>query len=209
MISGPLRWMKCTRLSAATARASSVLPVPGGPYNNTPLGARMPRRSKMRECFSGSSTISRTRATSRSRPPMSSYETAGARRFDRRGGDVLLHPGAAVAAYGAVNLNEAVVRRVRDVGARDGGRAAGDLQNVAGPRADPLEVGRREPRHRMRDVLDARFRHAKGDGCGGRRNRRLGHLLDVAGPHPRHLPPLAFARGVDSLRLLARSTITP
>ena len=38
MISGPFRWMKWTRLSAATARASSVLPVPGGPYSSTPFG---------------------------------------------------------------------------------------------------------------------------------------------------------------------------
>src|ERR1700722_16377720 len=79
MISGPLRWMKCTRLSAATARASNVFPVPGGPYSRTPLGARIPNCSKIRECFRGNSMISRTRATSRSRPPISSYDTAGAR----------------------------------------------------------------------------------------------------------------------------------
>src|ERR1700685_170717 len=54
--------MKCTRLSAATARASRVLPVPGGPYKSTPFGARIPSRSKIREYFSGSSTISPNRA---------------------------------------------------------------------------------------------------------------------------------------------------
>ena len=33
-----------TFASPATARASSVLPVPGGPTNSTPLGMRPPRR---------------------------------------------------------------------------------------------------------------------------------------------------------------------
>ena len=33
-----------TRASPATARASSVLPVPGGPESSTPRGIRPPRR---------------------------------------------------------------------------------------------------------------------------------------------------------------------
>jgi len=40
--------------------------VPGAPYKSTPFGAKIPSRSKMCEYFSGNSTISRTRATSRS-----------------------------------------------------------------------------------------------------------------------------------------------
>src|SRR5207247_9564249 len=34
-------------------------------------------------------------------------------------------------------------------------------------------------------------------------DRGIGHLLLAAGPHPRRLPPLAHARGADSLRLVA------
>src|SRR5271154_6319633 len=40
--SGPLTDMKFARLSFATAFASNVLPHPGGPQSNTPLGAVMP-----------------------------------------------------------------------------------------------------------------------------------------------------------------------
>ena len=35
---------KAACASPATARASSVLPVPGGPYSSTPWGMRPPRR---------------------------------------------------------------------------------------------------------------------------------------------------------------------
>ena len=50
---------------------------------------------------------------------------------------------------------------VGQLGARDGHRAAGDLQDVAGPGADAREIGRRQPRDGMPDVLDARFRDAQ------------------------------------------------
>ena len=42
--SEPLKEKKGTPASPATARARSVLPVPGGPTSSTPLGMRPPRR---------------------------------------------------------------------------------------------------------------------------------------------------------------------
>src|SRR6266516_1969207 len=59
-----------TPASPATARANSVLPVPGGPYSNTPLGMRAPSawnffgfsRNSLISC--SSSTASSTPATS-------------------------------------------------------------------------------------------------------------------------------------------------
>ena len=72
MISGPSMWKKWASASLATARASSVLPVPGGPYSSTPFGGSMPSRSNSSGCFSGSSIISRTWAMVSPRPPMSS-----------------------------------------------------------------------------------------------------------------------------------------
>ena len=72
MISGPLIEKKLASVSWATARASSVLPQPGGPYSSTPLGASIPSRSNSSGYFSGNSTISRTRSNCRFSPPMSS-----------------------------------------------------------------------------------------------------------------------------------------
>ena len=60
-----------TPASPATARASSVLPVPGGPYSSTPLGIRAPRAwnffgfSRNSLISWSSSTASSTPATSR------------------------------------------------------------------------------------------------------------------------------------------------
>ena len=64
--------MKCALLSFATAFASRVLPVPGGPYNNTPFGASIPNFSKISGCLNGSSIISLTFLISFDIPPMSS-----------------------------------------------------------------------------------------------------------------------------------------
>ena len=47
--------MKVQSVWWATARASSVLPVPGGPYRSTPLGCATPRASKSSGCLIGSS----------------------------------------------------------------------------------------------------------------------------------------------------------
>ena len=72
VISGPLSDIKCACDSFATAFAKSVFPVPGGPYNKTPLGGSIPRRSNNSGCFSGSSIISLTFLTSSLKPPISS-----------------------------------------------------------------------------------------------------------------------------------------
>ena len=74
-----------TLASPAVARASSVLPVPGGPVSSTPLGTRAPRR----RYFSGSlrkSTISLISASTSSMPATSSKVTrtvSGSTRFCR------------------------------------------------------------------------------------------------------------------------------
>ena len=65
---------KGTPASPATALASSVLPVPGGPISSTPLGIRAPRALN----FSGflrNSTISWSSAFSSSAPATSSKVT--------------------------------------------------------------------------------------------------------------------------------------
>ena len=69
--------IKCALLSFATAFASNVLPVPGGPYNKTPFGASIPNFSKISGCLNGSSIISLTFLISSVKPPMSSYVTCG------------------------------------------------------------------------------------------------------------------------------------
>ncbi len=72
MISGPAMEKNEAEVSLATAFASSVLPVPGGPWSRTPCGGSMPSFLKICGCFIGSSTISRTRWISFCSPPMSS-----------------------------------------------------------------------------------------------------------------------------------------
>ena len=69
--------MKLLLVSPATALASMVFPVPGGPWSSTPLGASTPSLLKSSGCLSGSSTISRIFLTASPSPPMSSYETFG------------------------------------------------------------------------------------------------------------------------------------
>ena len=61
---------KGTPASPATARASSVLPVPGGPKRSTPLGMRAPRAWK-RLGFSRKSLISWSSSTASSTPATS------------------------------------------------------------------------------------------------------------------------------------------
>ena len=60
--------------SPATARASSVLPVPGGPYSSTPWGIRPPRRT-YRSGSRRKSTISVSSAFASSIPATSSKVT--------------------------------------------------------------------------------------------------------------------------------------
>ena len=77
MISGPFTLMKFTWHSLATARASSVFPVPGGPYSSTPRPGRMPRRENAPGSASGSSIISLSSRLMSSRPPTSLHSTLG------------------------------------------------------------------------------------------------------------------------------------
>mmetsp|Transcript_43253 Transcript_43253/g.110667 ORF Transcript_43253/g.110667 Transcript_43253/m.110667 type:complete len:213 (-) Transcript_43253:277-915(-) len=63
----PARWKKGTPASPATARASSVLPVPGGPVSSTPLGSLPPRRVNFSGVFRYS-TISSSSALASSQP---------------------------------------------------------------------------------------------------------------------------------------------
>mmetsp|Transcript_33371 Transcript_33371/g.103389 ORF Transcript_33371/g.103389 Transcript_33371/m.103389 type:complete len:242 (+) Transcript_33371:258-983(+) len=58
----------------ASARARSVLPVPGGPYSSTPFGALIPTRTKSSGFVSGSSMTSRSSRTCSPRPPISPNE---------------------------------------------------------------------------------------------------------------------------------------
>jgi hypothetical protein len=50
---------KFASMLQAMALASSVLPVPGGPYSSTPFGGLMPTRVNSSGFISGSSTLSR------------------------------------------------------------------------------------------------------------------------------------------------------
>lgn len=54
--SGPAAWKKGTLASPATARANNVLPVPGGPTSNTPLGNLPPKFENFSGFFRNSTT---------------------------------------------------------------------------------------------------------------------------------------------------------
>ena len=72
-----------TLASPAVARASSVLPVPGGPASSTPLGARAPSRRYLSGFFR-KSTTSLISASTSSMPATSSNVTrtvSGSTRF--------------------------------------------------------------------------------------------------------------------------------
>ena len=67
--SEPETRMNVQSVWCATARASSVLPVPGGPYMSTPLGCAIPRDSKSSGCLMGSSITSLISLICLSQPP--------------------------------------------------------------------------------------------------------------------------------------------
>mmetsp|Transcript_10440 Transcript_10440/g.44450 ORF Transcript_10440/g.44450 Transcript_10440/m.44450 type:complete len:241 (-) Transcript_10440:551-1273(-) len=69
--SGPASFKYAALVCAAHARAMSVLPVPGGPYSNTPFGARMPSVLNFSACVMGNTTASRNSWICLSNPPMS------------------------------------------------------------------------------------------------------------------------------------------
>ncbi|KAH3665160.1 hypothetical protein OGATHE_003975 [Ogataea polymorpha] len=62
--------MKFAPIVAATALASSVFPVPGGPYNSTPLGGLIPTLMNSSGFLSGSSITSLNSRTCSVRPPI-------------------------------------------------------------------------------------------------------------------------------------------
>mmetsp|Transcript_7607 Transcript_7607/g.21620 ORF Transcript_7607/g.21620 Transcript_7607/m.21620 type:complete len:346 (-) Transcript_7607:39-1076(-) len=75
--SDPETRMKVQSVWCATARASSVFPVPGGPYKITPLGWAMPSASNSSGCLMGSSITSLISLICSSRPPTMSYVESG------------------------------------------------------------------------------------------------------------------------------------
>ena len=89
----------------------------------------------------------------------------GLRVLDGRDRHLLLQSRAAIAARRAVDLDHAFVA----VRPKASARATADVPPVIfttspGSRADAQQVGRREPRDGVADVLDARFRNAQRDG---------------------------------------------
>mmetsp|Transcript_23791 Transcript_23791/g.60255 ORF Transcript_23791/g.60255 Transcript_23791/m.60255 type:complete len:298 (-) Transcript_23791:371-1264(-) len=75
--SEPETRMKVQSVWCATARASSVLPVPGGPYMSRPLGCAMPSASKSSGCLIGNSITSLISLICWSSPPIISYVESG------------------------------------------------------------------------------------------------------------------------------------
>mmetsp|Transcript_119 Transcript_119/g.196 ORF Transcript_119/g.196 Transcript_119/m.196 type:complete len:224 (-) Transcript_119:349-1020(-) len=75
--SDPMTRMKQASVRLATARADSVLPVPGGPYSITPFGGSIPRVTNLSGCNSGSSTTSLSFSRASLAPPTSSYVMSG------------------------------------------------------------------------------------------------------------------------------------
>mmetsp|Transcript_21034 Transcript_21034/g.67762 ORF Transcript_21034/g.67762 Transcript_21034/m.67762 type:complete len:236 (-) Transcript_21034:243-950(-) len=70
-----LRHRKAKSASCAMARASIVLPVPGGPWSRMPFGGRSSlEAAKSRGCCSGSSSADRSWRACSSRPPTWSKE---------------------------------------------------------------------------------------------------------------------------------------
>merc|ERR1719192_982912 len=75
--SEPITLMKQASVLFATALAQRVLPVPGGPYNKTPLGGSIPRLTKRSGWRRGVSTTSLNFSICSLQPPTSLYVTSG------------------------------------------------------------------------------------------------------------------------------------
>ena len=104
-------WKNGTLASPATARASSVLPVPGGPLSSTPRGIRPPSRRYL-SGLRRKSTISVNSSLASSMPATSSKVTGwsalSTRRARERPNDISPPaPPAAVAARRMMNTNSA------------------------------------------------------------------------------------------------------
>src|SRR5271166_1589453 len=98
---------------------------------------------------------------------------------------LLLQAGAAVATRRAIDLQEAAIRIVGNLGTSHGGGQAGNLQNISGLRTNSLQVSRSQTTDSVTEVFDACFGNAKGEGsewgrwstglvvmCRGNRSRR-------------------------------------
>ena len=75
--SEPTSLMNVALVSFATAWASSVLPVPGAPISNTPVGGSIPTLRNSSGFNNGSSTTSLISLIWSSRPPMCAYLILG------------------------------------------------------------------------------------------------------------------------------------
>mmetsp|Transcript_33316 Transcript_33316/g.86438 ORF Transcript_33316/g.86438 Transcript_33316/m.86438 type:complete len:209 (+) Transcript_33316:179-805(+) len=75
--SEPMTRIKQASVRLATARALNVFPVPGGPYNKTPLGGSIPSVTNRSGCSKGNSKTSRSFSMASFAPPTSSYVTSG------------------------------------------------------------------------------------------------------------------------------------
>jgi len=75
--SGPFTEMKFDSASFATAFANNVLPVPGGPYNNTPRAGANDTRANASGYANGHCTVSFTRPVASPNPPTSAHVTSG------------------------------------------------------------------------------------------------------------------------------------
>merc|ERR1719347_1664854 len=75
--SDPITLIKQASVLLATALAHSVLPVPGGPYSNTPLGGSIPRFTNLSGWSRGVSTTSLSFSICSLHPPTSLYVTSG------------------------------------------------------------------------------------------------------------------------------------
>ena len=75
--SEPITRIKQASVRFATARAHSVLPVPGGPNMRTPFGGSMPKFTNFSGCSRGVSTTSLSLSICSLQPPTSLYVTSG------------------------------------------------------------------------------------------------------------------------------------
>src|SRR5215467_14244707 len=75
--SGPFTLMKLDCEVVATALAIMVFPVPGGPYNRSPLGGVTSASLNRSACLSGHSIASANSSLTSSRPPILCHLTFG------------------------------------------------------------------------------------------------------------------------------------
>mmetsp|Transcript_276 Transcript_276/g.749 ORF Transcript_276/g.749 Transcript_276/m.749 type:complete len:298 (-) Transcript_276:94-987(-) len=77
--SGPFTDIKLAAAAAATARATKVLPQPGGPYNKTPDGSGTPRASNRFGSRIGANIEARKASRTSLMPPTSKFQSTSGR----------------------------------------------------------------------------------------------------------------------------------